>query len=144
VQTTHFRYSAHRTNKTGAQREIEKRMYNKTVVEFRSDADIWRVVDKWAGDSGFRLKVPGDTERLYQKGVGFLVAPMMLNVKRDGQKSRLEAWISVNLFVRLFTLFLVPSEMGIESGGFRLVAPRSIARKAVNSLLEQLGESAIQ
>ena len=119
-------------------------MYNRTVVEFRSDLDIWRVVDKWASDSGFRLKVPGDTERLYQKGVGFLVAPMMLNVKRDNEKIRLETWVSVNLFVRLFALFLVPSEMGIESGGVRLVAPRSIARKAVNSLLGQFGESAIQ
>ena len=119
-------------------------MYNRTVIEFRSDTDIWPVIDTWASDNGFRLKVPGDTERLYQKGVGFLVAPMMLNVKRDHQKIRMEAWINVNLFVRLVTLFLVPSEMGIESGGFRLVAPRSIARKAVNSLLGQFGESAIQ
>jgi hypothetical protein len=119
-------------------------MYNRTVVEFCSDLDIWRVVDQWASDSGFRLKVPGDTERLYQKGVGFLVAPMMLNVKRDNQKIRLETWVSVNLFMRLFALFLVPSEMGIESGGVRLIAPRSIARKTVNELLVQLGQSVIK
>ena len=69
---------------------------------------------------------------------------MMLNPKCDDQRIRLEAYICVNQFARLFSLFLVPSEAGIESGGLKLVIPRSIAREAINSLLGQLGESAIQ
>jgi hypothetical protein len=33
--------------------------------------------------------------------------------------------------------------MGIESGGFRAVLPRSIARNAINILLNQLGQPSI-
>ena len=47
----------------------------------------------------------------------------------------MEAYVRTNFFVRLFALFLVPEEMGVESGGFKLVAPRKITRTAVNTLL---------
>jgi len=68
---------------------------------------------------------------------------MMLKVKKDDLETTLEAWIRVNVIARLMALFIIPSEMGIESGGFRGAAPRSIARKAVNRLINQLGQSPI-
>jgi len=118
-------------------------MNSRTTVSFHHDGDIWPVVDKWAGENGYRRKEPDSTGRTYQKGIGFLVAPMMLKVSMHNQETMIEAWIRTNVIVRLMALFIVPAEMGIESGGFRLVAPRSIARKAVNKLLAQLGQPLI-
>jgi len=118
-------------------------MSRKTTVTFQYEGNIWPIVEKWASENGYRQKNAQGTERTYQKGVGFLVAPMMLKIRSENQETTVEAWIRVNGFVRVMALFIVPSEMGIESGGFRLVAPRSIARKAVNKLLGQLGATVI-
>ena len=68
---------------------------------------------------------------------------MMLKIRTDNQETTVETWISVNIFIRLMVLFIVPSEVGIESGGFRLAAPRSIARKTTNKLLALLGQALI-
>jgi len=68
---------------------------------------------------------------------------MKLKVRQENQEINIEAWISANLFVRIMSLFILPAEMGIESGGFRAVLPRSIARTAVNKLLAQLGQPPI-
>ena len=84
------------------------------------------------------------SEVLYQKGMGILTAPMMLTLKNDGQDTIMESWVQLDILTRLMTLFLLPNEMGIESGGLRLVVPRSIARTATNKLLEQLGQPLIQ
>jgi len=72
-----------------------------------------------------------------------LTAPMMLKVDQvDGQVT-LTAWIKVSFIVRLMVLFIVPREMGIESGGLKLVMPRKIARTCVNKLVSQFGQPAI-
>jgi hypothetical protein len=118
-------------------------MSDKTTVLFNHTGDIWPVVEGWARETGFNLKETSPKERLYQKGIGFLVAPMLLRASCNGEQCTLEAWVRVNVLVRLMALFLVPSEMGIEPGGFKLVAPRSIARGAINKLLVQLGQPEI-
>ena len=118
-------------------------MDRRTIIEFAGASDIWPVVDKWAGENGYRLKESGDAERLYQKGVGFLVAPMMLKIRRQDQSIHLEAWVRAYFFVRLMSLFILPAEMGIKSGGLRGVWPRTMAREAVNKLLAQLGQPPI-
>jgi hypothetical protein len=100
-------------------------------------------VEGWANENGFNLKETASGTRLYQKGMGFLVAPMMLRVSCSEEQCTLEAWVRVNVFTRLMGLFLIPSEMGIESGGFKLVAPRSIARNAINKLMVKLGQPPI-
>jgi hypothetical protein len=93
--------------------------------------------------TGIGRRDPRDMKRLYQKGTGFLVAPMMLKVRHENQETNIEAWIRSNFLVRLMSLFILPSEMGIESGGLKGVLPRNIARKAVNILLAQLGQPPI-
>ena len=118
-------------------------MSSRTTLKFHHEGNVWPVVEKWASENGYRQKEALGTERTYQKGVGFLVAPMMLRVRNDNQETMIDAWIRVNVVVRLMALFIVPSEMGIESGGFRLIAPRSIARTAINKLLAQLGQPPI-
>ncbi|MFQ5572060.1 MAG: hypothetical protein ACE5G0_20480 [Rhodothermales bacterium] len=118
-------------------------MSKRTIREFQHEGDIWPVVEKWAGEKGYRFKKTSASGKLYQKGVGFLVAPMMCQVDTVNGTVHLQAWIRVNAFMRLMVLFLIPAEMGIESGGFRLALPRSMARKAVNELLGTLGQEPI-
>ena len=118
-------------------------MSDRTTLRFNSDGDIWSIVDKWAGENGYVLKESVGDEKLYQKGIGFLVAPMMLKVVQRNREAVIEAWVRANLFVRMMSLFILPAEMGIESGGFRAALPRRIARNAVNTLLTQLRQPPI-
>jgi len=115
----------------------------RTVRDFAFTGDLWVVVEQWANANGYRRKEGDDTRRLYQKGAGFLVAPMMLELRHDAGQVHLEAWTRFNIFTRLMSFFILPDEMGIESGGFRAVVPRNIARGAVNKLLPQLGQPEI-
>lgn len=118
-------------------------MANRTALDFPFTGDLWGTIEPWAKENGYNQKEGDAARRLYQKGIGFLVAPMMLEVRQNGGQVRLEAWIRCNLFVRIMSLFMLPAEMGIESGGFRAVVPRSMARSAVNKLLPQLGQPVI-
>lgn len=115
----------------------------RTVLEFEYNEALWDVVTSWADEHGYKQVSGDDNDRILQKGTGFLVAPMMCHIQQQGSQIKLEAWIRVNLFMRIMGLFLIPAEMGIASGGFKLVAPRNIARKAVNKLLEQLDQEPI-
>lgn len=114
-----------------------------TRVEFQYSGDLWAAVDAWAGAHGFKPQASAGPGRLYQKGTGFLVAPMMLRLEQQGSRVILEAWIRCGTFVRLFALFLIPGQMGVQSGGFKLALPRKIAREAINKLLAQLGQGPI-
>lgn len=115
----------------------------RTVRDFAFTGDLWSIVDSWAAQNGYNQKQGDAARRLYQKGTGFLVAPMMLELRHDAGQVHLEAWTRFNLFARLGSFFILPDEMGIESGGFRAVVPRNIARGAVNKLLPQLGQPEI-
>jgi len=114
-------------------------MTKRTQVSFQVNADIWPLVDGWASANGYTRRAPTGSERLYQKGTGMMVAPMMLSIRQDNNVFTLEAWVRCNLFMRLMSFFILPPEIGIESGGFKAVLPRKIARDAVNGLLHQLG-----
>ena len=114
-------------------------MNTRTKVSFQANGDIWPLVDGWASANGYNRRAPSGSERLYQKGTGMLVAPMMLSIRQDGAVTTLEAWVRCNLFMRITSFFILPAEIGIASGGFKAVLPRKIARDAVNGLLHQLG-----
>jgi hypothetical protein len=114
-------------------------MSKRTQISFQPNGDIWPQVDGWASANGYNRRAPTGSERLYQKGTGMLVAPMMLSIRQENGVVTLEAWVRSNLFVRMMSFFILPAEIGIESGGFKAVLPRKIARDAVNGLLHQLG-----
>jgi hypothetical protein len=119
---------------------------SRTTRRFQSAGSPWATIDPWAKKSSYALQPEaGNAEhhRVYQKGHGLLVAPMMLDVTVDGGAVTLQAWVRMNLFVRLMSLFILPAEMGVHSGGFRAVLPRKIARTAVNELLTALGQPPI-
>jgi len=119
-------------------------MKKRTIINFSHNSDIWGVSSTWAEENRFREKENFGTGRLYQKGVGFLVAPMMVKIEQKGADVTLECWVRANLFVRAMSLFILPAEMEIGPGGFRGAAPRAIARKAVNKLLTSLGQEELK
>ncbi len=119
-------------------------MTKRTSISFQSTDSIWPTVEKWAQANGYKPVSQDATSRTFQKGVGFWVAPMMLRLEQNGSAVSGEAWVRAGFFVRLCALFLLPAEMGVESGGFKGVLPRKIARTAVNKLLAELGQQQIQ
>lgn len=101
--------------------------------------DPWTIINAWSQTSGFNLvEGGGTTTRTYQKGTGFLVAPMKVMFSLAGDQLSMQAWVAPTFFARLMALFLVPAEMHINSGGFVMVLPRNVARKPINELLSQL------
>ena len=90
-----------------------------------------------------RSKSQNSLKGYTRKATEFWLPLMMLKISQTEEKAHLEAWIRASLFVRLRALFIIPSEIGIESVGLRGVAPCRIARKAVNKLLERLEQSLI-
>ena len=123
--------------------EPQNAMTKRTPISFQSGNSIWPAVEKWAAENGYKPVSQDGNERTFQKGVGFLVAPMMLRLAQNGDAVTGEAWIRAGLLVRIMALLLLPAEMGIESGGFKGVLPRKIARTAVNKLLTALGQQPI-
>ncbi len=118
-------------------------MQTRTEIRFNTNPAQWNIIDQWAADEKYKLQSSSTTERHYQKGTGFLVAPMILHIRQDGGQTVMQGWISANTLVRAFALFLLPPEMGIESGGLKAMLPRKIARNAVNKLMAQLQLPAI-
>jgi hypothetical protein len=119
-------------------------MSSRTIRDFQVGGDITPVVDAWAQANhyGFRGVSPDGT-RNYQRGNGLLTGPMPLSVRQTGSSVHIEAWIHATLLARIAALFLIPPDMGIESGGFKGVLPRSISRNSVNVLLAQLNQPPI-
>ena len=120
-------------------------MAARTVRDFQVGFDVAPLVDAWAQANhyGFRGASPDGT-RKYQRGNGILTGAMPLTVRQTGGGVHLEAWIHSTLVARITALFLIPVDMGIESGGMKGVLPRKIARESVNKLLSQLGQPPIE
>jgi hypothetical protein len=115
----------------------------RTVLDFGIQGDPWPTIDSWAQQSGYRLKEGSEPNRLYEKSIGIMV-PMMLQIQQAGDQLHLEAWVRATRLTQIFSLFLNPAEVGIESGGdihYRI--PRGIARDDVNKLLNSLGRPPI-
>ena len=102
----------------------------RAIREFRTDQDVWKVLDSWARETGYQLIEGAEGRGLYQKGIGLLVAPMKLEVRTTGDLVHLEAWVHVPFISRLMSLFILPDEITVESGDegirFLLVSGRPI------------------
>lgn len=116
----------------------------RSVVSFEIQRDPWPVIAAWAQKHRFLPRAPqtGDI-KMFQRGSGWWTAPMRAQFEVRAHMVTLQAWVQIPLVSRIFLLFLLPAEMNIQSGGFRGVLPRSIARKAVNELLLQVGATPI-
>ncbi len=110
----------------------------RATIQFSEPPDFWETVESWAGPTKYKLKESSDGKRTYQKGTGFLVAPQMLEIESSGGHTTMQAWIRAGLFVRMMSLFILPAEITIASGGLKAAIPRKMARKDINKLLESL------
>lgn len=115
----------------------------RTTISFQYEEPIWPAIRKWAATNSYHLKSDSPSKKLYQRGNGFWMAPMMFEASQVQNEVRLEAWIRANWLYRAMCLLLIPAEMGIESGGFWMLAPRNVARNAVNKLLSKFGQRMI-
>jgi hypothetical protein len=113
----------------------------RTTVRIELRGDPWPVIDGWGKATGYIPNTTTATQhsRLYQKGIGFWVAPQMLAAQVDGNILTLQAWIRGTFIARLFSLFILPAEIRIASGGMTAAIPRKMARGDVNKLIQQLG-----
>ena len=116
---------------------------SKSRTTIRLSGNHLQAIESWATANDFRQKSAAENEKTYQRGYGLLVGPTMLRIKSENHELVLEVWIRMNLFVRFLSLFILPREMGIESGGVRSVLPRTLARNLLNQLLTQLGQPLI-
>ena len=113
-------------------------MSKHTVLDFGIQGDPWPTIDSWAQQSGYRLKEGSGPNRLYEKRMGIMI-PMMLQIQQAGDQLHLEAWVQATRMTQIFSLYLNPAELGIESGGdIHYLIPREIARNDVNKLLNSL------
>lgn len=115
----------------------------RTVREFQSDADVWGVANGRAAQAGYDLVEQDEASRTYKRGKGFWVAPQKLKMTFTGHGYRMEAWVWLPMLNRIVTLFLMPEELRIESGGVSAFIPRNKAREQVNGLLQALGQPPI-
>jgi len=116
----------------------------RSTSSFPIQGDPWPVIAAWAQKHKFLPREPQTGNRkMFQKGSGFWTAPMRAQFELGADRVHVQAWLQIPMISRLFALFLLPAEMNIQSGGLRAVLPRSIARKAVNELLVQVGATPI-
>jgi hypothetical protein len=111
---------------------------SRTIMDFRVPGDVWPFIDQWAPSANFHIVQSAGPMRLYQRGYGFWTAPVMASFQQSGDVVHMETWVRCNLLVRIMSLFILPKEMELRSGGFRAVLPRKLGRDGVNKLLEQL------
>jgi hypothetical protein len=118
-------------------------MTTRTKLSFPSSRDIWPEVERWSKHENAELKSSSESERLYQKG-GLMTAPLMYKFRQAGGEVAVEAWIPSTTFQRACSFFILPPEMGVESGGVKAAVIRKVARQALNQLLHQLGAPLVQ
>jgi hypothetical protein len=118
-------------------------MKKRTVREFNYQGQLWPLVETWAVETGFTLAEEERGRRLYRKGQGWLMAPAMLEIRQNGEKIALSAWIKADYYLVLSLLRGEKPESGIESGGLTAAIPRRRAREAVNKLLAKLGQAPV-
>ena len=119
-------------------------MGDRTVRDFQVSFDVSQFADGWAAANHFGLTgVDPDGSRNYQRGSGLLTGVKLCTVRQAGPNVRVEASIHATLWARISALFLIPTDMSVESGGVRGIIPRAECRDSVNKLLTQLGQPPI-
>lgn len=118
-------------------------MKGRTVREFSCPKDLWSQVDAWAEETGYRLVRQEDDIRTYRKGHALLMAAAWVEIRREGRRAVLEAWVNADFYLILSLLSGKKPETGIESGGLTATVPRRRAREAVNRLLVRFGQKSL-
>jgi len=115
----------------------------RAIREFSANGEIWKVADEWAAQQGYKAVEESADGRRYKKGSGFFTGARALELRADGKQVHLEAWVIGNLPARVLSLFILPAEVTLESGGPQAVVPRKQGRGEVNELLAKLNQEPI-
>ncbi|MGH8310754.1 MAG: hypothetical protein ACRETX_13285 [Steroidobacteraceae bacterium] len=116
----------------------------RSAVTFTLSGDPWPTIAVWAQRHKYLPRAPQTgSVKLFQKGSGLWTSPMRAQFTQRGDQIEMQAWVHNPLFARIMSFFILPAEMNVQSGGFRAVIPRNIARKAVNELLVEVGATPI-
>jgi hypothetical protein len=116
---------------------------NPSTINFQYQGDLWKVVDAWCAANKYTLRKTSDSGRVYQRGNGWLSPPEALRISHTTQETVLEALLLFGDFARAMAFNSMPTEMGIESGGYNQWLHRQKMRNRVNGLLEKLELPAI-
>jgi hypothetical protein len=116
----------------------------RAVRDFSVTADPWPVIQQWASEHNYIPVEQAPDVVSFKKGIGFWVAPRHVSIANRQGAVHLEAWVSAGFFMRLMSLFILPPEITIASGGMKAVVPRKMAKADVNKLLERLGQAPIE
>jgi hypothetical protein len=114
----------------------------RAVRDFAVLGDPWPAVDGWAARQGYKIMAEEPGHRLYSKG-GLMAAQRRVELRQMGDQMHLEAWVFVAPLARTLSLFTMPKEITIESGGMKGAVPRKMGRTEVNDLLAAMGQQAI-
>jgi hypothetical protein len=64
----------------------------RTCLDFTTDKEVWPIVELWAKKEGCKLQSQTKTERVYRKGIGYLL------IRQNDDKVHIEAWVKNRLF----------------------------------------------
>ena len=117
---------------------------SRAIREFSANGEVLKAADMWARRKGYRVVEESVGRRLYRKGVGIFAGVRMVEIRTDDRRVHLEAWVATNLGARIGSLFLLPPEITIESGGPKAMLPRKMGRTEVNELLGELLQEPIE
>lgn len=118
-------------------------MNRRTTTSFPCPKNFWPQVEAWAEETGYSLDSRDGEQRIYRKGYRLLMAPSWVELRREGKKVTLEAWVVADMFLILSALAGKKPETGIQSGGLTALLPRRRAREAVNRLLQRFDQKLI-
>lgn len=101
------------------------------LTTFSSDENVLAKVDGWASQHGYRLVRDIDGNRVYRKGNNILTSPMYLELSQDGNKYSIKSYTQINGFI-------LRGDMALTGDTFIAKLPRSMAKKAQNTLFASL------
>ena len=107
----------------------------RTTVQVQLHQDPWPLIAGWAQHHTLTQGGPPFdglvvfSRALGQQHVAFLI---------EGTVLTLQAWISIPMIMRMRSLFILPAELPVASGGLRATIARKRLRVVVNELLAHL------
>lgn len=116
----------------------------RTIRDFNYKKDAIAVSDKWALSNNF-VTVSASTKntRIYKKGRGILSAPTICEIKQNGERVHIEAYVKTSKLWDKLSRHHLPAEMKVTPGGLKLISSRETGRYFVNKLLIDLGQKDI-
>jgi len=116
----------------------------KTILDFNYKGNILPIVEKWAYETNFTIKITENGMIECQRGISSMMCPIFVQINQSEENVHLQIWLKIDILTELTSFFTAPPESGIESDIDGLNQERDLARHFINKLLTRLGQPAIQ